>query len=378
MKKIFILTGEASGDKLASEVIRELKKDNPEIEYLSVGGENLKSLGIKTIYDLKEITYIGFTNVLTNIFKINKKINETVKAIKDFKPDILFTVDSPDFTLRVAERLKKKDSKIKTIHYVAPQVWVWREGRVKKIKKFIDHILLLFNFEKPYFDKENMSNEFVGHPLLDDTSESKIDINQIFEKNKALISVFPGSRISEIDTLMPILLNFIELMNNNYQDFIYIFHSTKQHYQLIRNHIKSKDIKNIEIISDEKIKSHILNKSVFAVAKSGTVSLEICKSKIPSIILYKMNFINYLIIRTLVKVKFANIINIAANEEIIPELLQSKCNAKNIFETVNYYLNDPNKMKEQINRSQLILEKLKSSTPSTVSASKVLVKYLSI
>ena len=376
MKKIFVLTGEPSGDKLASKVVQELKKVNSHIEYLSVGGENLKALEIRSIYDLKEITYLGFTKVISNIFKINKKINETVKAIIDFNPDVLFTVDSPDFTLRVAERVKKQNKKIKTIHYVAPQVWVWRENRVKKIKEFIDHILLLFSFEKYYFDKENVSNEFVGHPLLDDTSESKIDINQIFEKNKALISVFPGSRISEIDTLMPILLNFIELMNNNYQDFIYIFHSTKQHYQLIQNHIKSKDIKNYEIISDEKIKSHTLKKSVFAVAKSGTVSLEICKSKIPSIILYKMNFINYIIVKTLVKVKFANIINIAANEEIIPELLQSKCNAKNIFETVNYFINNPNKMREQVNKSQLILNKLKSSTPSAVTASKILIKYL--
>ncbi len=376
MKKIFILTGEPSGDKLASKVIRELKKVNPDIEYLCVGGENLKALEIRSIYDLKEITYLGFTKVILNIFKINKKINETAEAIIDFNPDILFTVDSPDFTLRVAERVKKKNKKIKTIHYVAPQVWVWRENRVKKIKKFIDHILLLFSFEKYYFDKENVSNDFVGHPLLDDTLESKIDINQIFEKNKALISVFPGSRISEIDTLMPILLNFIELMNSKYQDFIYIFHSTKEHYQLILNHIESKDIKNYEIISDEKIKSHTLKKSVFAVAKSGTVSLEICKSKIPSIILYKMNFINYLIVSTLVKVKYANIINITANEEIIPELLQSKCNAKNIFETVNYFLSNPNKMKEQINKSQLILSKLKNPIPSAEFASKILIKYL--
>ncbi len=272
VKKIFILTGEPSGDKLASKVIQEFKKDNAKIEYLSVGGENLKALGIKSIYDLKDITYIGFTNVFKNIFKINKKINETVKAIQNFNPDILFTVDSPDFTLRVAERVKKQNSSIKTIHYVAPQVWVWREGRVKKIKKFIDHILLLFNFEKPYFDKENMSNEFVGHPLLDQSSESKIDINQIFEKNKALISVFPGSRKSEIDILMPILMDFIKLMNENYQDFIYIFHSTKQHYDLIQSYIKSQNINNCEIISDDKIKSHTLNKSVFAVAKSGTVS----------------------------------------------------------------------------------------------------------
>ena len=376
MKKIFILTGEPSGDKLASKVIRELKKVNPDIDYLSVGGENLKALEIRSIYDLKEITYLGFTNVILNIFKINKKINETVKAIINFNPNILFTVDSPDFTLRVAERVKKQNKKIRTIHYVAPQVWVWRENRVKKIKKFIDHILLLFSFEKKYFDKENVSNEFVGHPLLDDSLESKIDINQIFEKNKALISIFPGSRISEINTLMPILLNFIKLMNNKHQDFIYIFHSTKQHYQLIQNHIKTKEINNCEIISDEKIKSHTLKKSVFAVAKSGTVSLEICKSKIPSIILYRMNFINYIIVRALVKVKFANIINIAANEEIIPELLQSKCNAKNIFETVNNFINNPSKMKEQISKSQLILDKLKSSTPSAVSTSKILIKYL--
>ena len=376
MKKIFILTGEPSGDKLASRVIRELNKINSEIKYLSVGGENLKALEIRSIYDLKEITYIGFTKVILNIFKINKKINETVKAIVEFNPDILFTVDSPDFTLRVAERVKKQNKKIKTIHYVAPQVWVWRESRVKKIKKFIDHILLLFSFEKHYFDKENIRNDFVGHPLLDDTVESKIDINQIFGKNKALISVFPGSRISEIDVLTPILLDFIKLMNSKYQDFIYIFHSTKQHYQLIQNYIKSKDLKNCEIISDDKIKSHTLKKSVFAVAKSGTVSLEICKSKIPSIILYKMNFINYLIVRTLIKVKFANIINIAAKEEVIPELLQTKCNAKNIFETVSNFINNPNKMKAQINKTQLILEKLKSSTPSALSASKILIKYL--
>ena len=376
MKKIFVLTGEPSGDKLASKVIRELKKVKSDIEYLSVGGENLQALKIKSVYDLKEITYLGFTQVILNIFKINKKINETVKAIIDFNPDILFTVDSPDFTLRVAERVKKQNEKIKTIHYVAPQVWVWREGRVKKIKKFIDHILLLFSFEKHYFDKENVSNDFVGHPLLDNSSESKIDINQIFEKNKALISIFPGSRISEIEVLMPILLDFIKLMNSNYEDFIYIFHSTKQHFQLIQNHIKSKDIKNCEIISDDKIKSHTLKKSIFAVAKSGTVSLEICKSKIPSIILYKMNFINFLIVKSLVKVKFANIVNIAANEEVIPELLQSNCNAKNIFVSVSEFINNPNKMKEQINKSQLILEKLKSSTSSAVSASKVLIKYL--
>ena len=376
MKKIFILTGELSGDKLASKVIIELKKINPNIEYLCVGGNNLTSLGIKSIYDIKEITYLGFTEVLFNLFKINKKINQTVDAILSFNPDILFTVDSPDFTLRVAERVKNKNSKIKTIHYVAPQVWVWREGRVKKIKKFIDHILLLFSFEKKYFKKEEINCEFVGHPMLEDKENDRIDIGQIIGKNKAIISVFPGSRISEIKVLMPILLNFIELMNVKHKDIFYVFHCNREHNDIVHSLIKSKNFLNCEVISDNKIKYHVLKKSIFAIVKSGTVSLEVCNAKIPSIILYKMNFINFLIIKIMVKIKYANIINIAANEEIIPELLQSKCNSKNIHKHVNEYLESPMKIEEQISKTQIVLNKLRTDLPSSQLASKAINKYL--
>ena len=372
MKKIFILCGEPSGDKLASKVITKLKILNSNIEYLSVGGESLKSLGIKSIYDLKEITYLGFTKVLLNIFKINNKINKTVKAILEFKPDILFTVDSPDFTLRVAERVKSINPNIKTVHYVAPQVWVWREGRVKKIKKFIDHILLLFSFEKPYFDKEQVSCEFVGHPLLEDKSEDKIDINQFIGKNKALISVFPGSRILEINILTPILLNFIKLMEAKYKDITFVFHSTREHSELIQSYIKNSTLTNCEVISDDKIKTHLLKKSIFAVTKSGTVSLEICNAKIPSIIIYKMNFINFLIIKILVKIKYANIINIAANEEIIPELLQSKCNSKNIYKVVSNFLDTPSKIEEQVKKTQIVINRFRTNKPSAELASHAL------
>ncbi len=376
MKKIFILTGEPSGDKLASTVISDLKKINQNVDYLSVGGQNLKSLGIRSIYNLNEITYLGFTNVILNIFKISKKINQTVKAVLDYKPDILFTVDSPDFTLRVAEKVKKLNPEIKTIHYVAPQVWVWREGRVKKIKKFIDHILLLFNFEKKYFEKENMSCEFVGHPLLQNKERSKIDINQVIGKNKALISVFAGSRKSEITILMPILLNFIKLMNEKYTDMTYVFHSTIEHSQITQKFINESNLSNCNVVSDDKIKSHILRKSVFAVAKSGTVSLEISNAKIPSVILYKMGFINFLIVKSLVKTKYANIINFAAGEEIIPELLQSNCNSKNIFRHVSDFLENPNKIKEQLKKIQNILNELKINGASSELASLSLNKFL--
>ena len=376
MKKIFILTGEPSGDRLAAKVISKLKTKDPKISYLCLGGEELKSLGINSISDLNQVTYLGFTRVLLNVFKIKKKINETAAKILEFNPDILFSVDSPDFTLRVAEKVKKISPKTKTIHFVAPQVWVWREGRVKKIKKFIDHILLLFKFEKKYWEKENVSCQFVGHPLLESDKEAKIEINQVFKKNTAIISVFPGSRESELKVLTPILLEFIKLMNVKYEDFLYVFHSTRSQRSNLEKMINISQINNIEIISDEKIKDHILKKSIFAVSKSGTISFEICKRKIPSIIIYKMNFLNFLIVKILVKIKYANVLNIAAGQMIIPELLQSKCNPKEIYKLVSSFLEDQNKIKKQISNTEKVLESFRTKNLPTDLAADSLRKSL--
>ena len=240
MKKIFVLTGEPSGDKLASKVVSKLQQNYSDIEYLSVGGSHLNTHGVKSIYELKEITYIGFTSVFFNILKIRNKINITVKKIIEFNPDILLSVDSPDFTLRVAEKVKKINPKIKTIHYVAPQVWVWRGGRVKKFKKFLDHILLLFIFEKKYFDKENIKNTFVGHPLLENKENNKTDLSNLIKNDKKTISLFAGSRTSEINILLPILLDFIKLMNAKFNQYYFIFHATDQNKDLIIDKLKKK------------------------------------------------------------------------------------------------------------------------------------------
>jgi len=371
MKKVFVLTGEPSGDKLASKVITQLKKSRSDIEYLCVGGEHLKALDIKSLYDLKEVTYLGFTKVLLNIFKIKRKINETVKEILKFKPDILFSVDSPDFTLRVAKEVKKKDQSIKTIHFVAPQIWVWREHRIKHLKSFLDHVLLLFPFEKKYFDKEEIESTFTGHPLLEEQDKSKVDISQIIKENKKIFSIYPGSRISEINVLTPILFEFIKKMNQKYKDLFFVFHSTSEHVQLLQNILLKEGFKNCGAISDEKIKSHILKSSIFAVTKSGTVSLEICNGKIPSIIIYKMGIINFFIVKMLVKVNYANIINIAANEEIIPELLQSNCNPNNIYNTVDKLLSNKDALENQINKSQKIISNFKTDKSSEIASSVI-------
>ena len=270
MKKIFILTGEPSGDKLASTVISKLKIDNPDINYLSVGGTHIKKLGIQSIFDLKDITYLGFTSVLFNIFKIRKKINKTVDEIIKFNPDILFSVDSPDFTLRVAEKVKNINNNIKTIHYVAPQVWVWRKNRVKKIKKFIDHMLLLFNFEKKYFDEENIKNTFVGHPLIEKKNNVITTLDNLISKDKKIISLFPGSRKSETNVLLPILLNFIKLMNKKNHNYSFVIHATDENKKFIIDvidpFVQKKYLKNQKFSLISKPKNSFYDVVLLAVA----------------------------------------------------------------------------------------------------------------
>ncbi len=376
MKKIFVLTGEPSGDKLASEVISQLKTRRVDLEFLSVGGSYLEKLGINSIYDQKEITYIAFTDIILNFFKIKRKIKETVNEVLRFKPDILFSVDSPDFALRVAKLVKKKNPKIKTIHFIAPKVWAWREGRVKKMKDFIDHILLLFKFEKDYFDKEEVTNTFVGHPLLDKKISKNVQIDQFLDK-KNIISIFPGSRTSEIHHHMPILINFIKKMNNKDPNYNFIFHATDKNKELISSYISKEQIQNLEIINDDKIKTAVLMKSIFAIVKSGTVSLEVCKMNIPSVIIYKMNFMNFYLAKFLLNIKFVNMINIINNREVIPELIQSECNADEIFKSVYYFLKKPiliSKQKEEIKKT---LETLTSPSSSSEEASNIILSYIS-
>jgi len=375
MKKIFILTGEPSGDKLASEVVKKIINFDKDINFLGVCGKHLKALGINSIFDQNDITYLAFSDIILNIFKIRKKINHTVNEIIKFQPDILFTVDSPDFSLRVSKKVKQINPNIKTIHYIAPKVWAWREGRVKKMKKFLDHVLLLFNFEKKYFDKENLKSTFVGHPLLDDQLEkNNISIKQIIDKK--IISIFAGSRISEINMHMPILINFIKKMNNKNFDYNYVFHSTEKLSEKIKAMIKENNLHNVDVIHDEKLKSNILKQSIFAIVKSGTVSLEVCKNNIPSIIIYKMNFFNYLLAKSLLNIKFVNMVNIINNKEVIPELIQKECNSDEIYRAVNYLLKKPDLVKNQLLEINKTLNEIKSSTSSTDQASKVVLSYL--
>ena len=238
-------------------------------------------------------------------------------------------------------------------------------------------MLLLFDFEKKYFDEENIKNTFVGHPLIENNQNNKTLIENILPKDKKIISLFPGSRKSETNVLLPILIDFIKLMNKKHDGYFFYFHATEENKNLIIENIKNSNIENLDVASEENIKSKILSNSVFAVSKSGTVSLQICNSNIPSIIIYKLSFINFMIFKMLVNVKFANIINIINNKEVIPELLQKECNAEEIYKSVIYFLKNPELIQKQLTDCSKTLDGIRSKTSSAGEASSILLKYLS-
>lgn len=344
-KKIFIITGESSGDKIASLIIKKIKEKNLNIQFLAIGGENIKSQNIDCIFDIKDIAYMGLIDVLRNLFSIKEKINLTVKKILEFNPDIIFSIDSPDFSFRILNKIKNINNNIKTIHLVAPQVWAWRENRKKILYKFVDHLLLLFSFEKKYFEGF-VRNSFVGHPFFD---FSVFKINKTKQKNKKYLTLCPGSRNSELMTFMPIFIEIIKKINLN-NNFIFHIPTSMHNKNLIYNYFVKSKIDNFLITTNDDDKNRCIQESILTISKSGTITFDICKNQCPLIVVYKTSWLNYLLIKPFVKTKFGNILNIIGNFEVIPELIQGKCNPDEIYKTAKKFIDN------ELLRDQLVIE----------------------
>ena len=334
-KKIFIITGESSGDKIGSLIIKKLKEKNLDIRFLAIGGENIKLEKIDCIFDIKDIAYMGFIDVLKNIFSIKAKINLTVKKILEFNPDIIFSIDSPDFSFRILNKVKSINNKIKKVHLVAPQVWAWRENRKKILYKFIDHLLLLFPFEKKYFEGL-VKNSFVGHPYFD---FSVFKINKLENKNNKYFTLCPGSRNSELKTFMPIFIDVIKKINLN-NNFIFHIPTSGNNKNLINDYLQKSKIDNFIITTSEKERNFYINNSILTISKSGTITLDICKNQCPLIVVYKTSWFNYLLIKPFINAKFGNILNIIAQKEVIPELIQRKCNPDEIYKKAKEFIDN--------------------------------------
>ncbi len=365
IKKIFIVTGESSGDLLGSKLICELKNSNLPIEFCGVGGQQMKDCGFESIFPIEDLSVMGFLEVVPHIPKLLKRINQVVEKIQEFQPDILITIDAPDFCFRVLNKLKKTSqfNKIKKVHLIAPSVWAYREGRAQKIAKLYDLLLTILPFEPPYFEKYGLKSVFIGHPLIDDAPDfsKKNEINFEFRKfykiapDDKLILLTPGSRISEVKRIFPEFIDAINLLKNkipNIKIVIPIVKKTKN----IAEELSKKIAVEYFLIEQQNYKKMALYSCDFALAKSGTNAVETSLYKIPLIIAYKINFLTHFIVKRMIKIKYANLLNLIANREIIPELLQEKCNANLIFEKILGLIENKDCAQKQIDEANNSLE----------------------
>lgn len=357
--KIFIIAGEDSGDKLGSAIIDGLREvtDVPP-KFVGIGGNGMISRGLESIFPMSELSVMGFVEIASKYKSLKKRLNQTISSILDEKPDILLTIDAPEFCFRVAKKVKLLNKNIAVAHYVAPTVWAWRSNRAKQISNFIDQILALFPFEPRYFHDVGVRCDFVGHPIV---SETLADEESVTEFKKAysltdepVILCLPGSRKSEIDRLMPVFGETLEKFSNALPNARFILPSTPDVYEYSKNFLDCMP-KDIIFLTPEKFgvekylefKKASFKLSHLALAASGTVSLELAANNTPMVIGYDMNFLSRKIIGLMLKIDTVNLVNLVTGNRNIPECIGSNFNSEKLFlEMVRVYSNNLNQIKD--------------------------------
>ncbi|HPP87268.1 MAG TPA: lipid-A-disaccharide synthase [bacterium] len=341
MKKIFIITGEQSGDMHASALIQDLLKYNEKLQISAIGGNYIKRFPVKIFKSIDEMAVIGLIEALKKIRFFKKLLVETLEYIKSEKFDIIIFVDYPGFNLTLAERIKKNNIQAKLVYYISPQIWAWHTSRIYKIDKLFDKILVIFDFEKKFYDKylqDKNKTQFVGHPLMKRISSEYYYENLKNRKNYILF--LPGSRENEIKKLLPELINTAILINQKYPNYkIIISAADIKKINLIKSYIPQ-NLKNYYIIAGA-VYSLIQNAKIVIVA-SGTATLETGIIAAPMIVIYKVNFITGLLAQLLIKIKYISLINIVLEQNAVKEFIQNQMTAQNIFSEIVNILEDEN------------------------------------
>lgn len=377
--KIYLIAGEESGDLISSKIITNIKQTNPTIEFIGIGGNNMLNTGLtSSLFPIEKINLFGLLEIIPHIFRLHLLINKTVKDILLHQPDILITVDSPGFCFRVAKKIKKLAPSIKRIHIVAPSVWAYKPKRAIQIASIYHHLLTLLEFEPPFFEKYGLKSSYIGHPIFeqDFNSFSEQDVEQFKTDNNLThntIAITPGSRKSEISRHLPLFLKAITFADLSDVTCI-IISTNNKHHDLIQQIIKKYKVSCI--ISEQKILAFKAAKLVLA--KSGTNNLEIAATERAMIVGYKMNFLTFWLLKKVIKIKYASLINIIANKEIIPELIQDNMTYQNLAQKLNELLNDEQLRKTQIEQNVAIIKKMGFDTKSCPSqqAAKIILDYI--
>ena len=342
--KYYIIAGEASGDLHGSNLIKELKKNNPKASFRCWGGDLMKHQCNDLVMHYEEFSYMGFLEVIINMNKILNYISICKKDIENYKPDLIIYIDYPGFNMRIAKWAKSKNF---TNHfYISPKVWVWKEKRVKLIKKVIDKMYVILPFEEQFYrNKHDYKVDFVGHPLLDaieneETFDKKDFITKHNLSSKPVIALLPGSRNQEINKLLPVML---ETVSNLKGHQIIIAGAPSKSIEYYNKIIQSNDCKNdlIKVICNETY--NILRISTAAIVTSGTATLETALFKVPQVVCYKTSWLSYIIGRLLIgDLKYISLVNIILDKQVVTELIQGYCNRENLVIELQKILNQKN------------------------------------
>ena len=345
-----IIAGEASGDLHGSKLVRAIRNKNKETYFFGIGGQALRNAGVKILVDASELSVVGITEVFSKIPYLFKAITLVKKHLKNLKPDLVILIDFPDFNLKIAAAAKKLG--IPILYYISPQVWAWRPGRVKIIRKLVNHVAVILPFEEDFYKKHKVPVTFVGHPLLDNYTQN--DLRQsdtlVTVENEShemlVIGLLPGSRDREIIRHLPVMLACAQILQDRLKSIKFIISiapcvEKKYAEEILKKH---KGICNYQIVTGDVKKVFKMCKIV--VAASGTVTLEAAISGTPTVIIYKVSPVSYWLGRLMIEVKSAGLVNIIAGKNIVPELLQDKASPENIANTVFNMLNDTKELQK--------------------------------
>ena len=324
--KIFIIAGEVSGDVLGAKIMHEM----PGVDFVGVGGENMTRAGLKSIFSMSDLSVMGAIEVVAHARTLTRRIQQTINAIINEHPDIVLTIDSPGFARNVVGRLRKSSAGQNLIaqglrfhHVVAPQVWAWRPGRAKKYARLFDKLYAFFDFELPYFTKYGLDTIAVGHPVSDGLIGKKYMGN-----NGNTIALIPGSRMSEVRRLLPIMHDFAKCIHNENHEYNFVIPTVETTREYITDFVQNWDEPVKLIPSDERYDMYA--NTFVAVAASGTVSAELAMIHVPSIIVYKMNPITLWLARMVIRTRWVSLVNILLKRGIYPELLGPHATTANV------------------------------------------------
>lgn len=345
-QKVFIIAGEVSGDVLGARIMSQM----PDAEFVGIGGENMRVAGLKSIFPMSDLSVMGAVEVLAHARTLMARIRQAVDAILDSRPDVVLTIDSPGFAKSVIKQIRKSEAGRELIenglrfhHVVAPQVWAWRSKRARKYARMFDKLYAFFDFEVPYFTKYGLDTVAVGHPV----AEGLLGKFKVAKKSSdKIITLVPGSRMSEVKRLLPLMRAVVEmLVRNGYSGYKFVIPTVETTKEYVATQTARWAVKP-ELVPAAK-RYDLYNKTYIAIVASGTVSAELAMLHVPAIVVYKMNPVTTWLVRQMIKVRWVSLVNILLGRGVYPEFLGPAANCENVLNAVQQ-LTIPSKREKMI------------------------------